>query len=124
MITLTIILLLGIAWTLWNLHQSVHRLDALIEQWEETLAILRSEEISSVSRQSGSENSLPEGSGLRVIIQITDAVGLARRFHWAGGAGALAPNVLKKIMHDRVLEETRQSMQVEGYPADVKVIVL
>ena len=59
-----------------------------------------------------------------MIIEITDAVGLAKSYHWAGGAGALAPAVLKKAMQSRVLEETNKAMQEGGHEADVKVIVL
>jgi hypothetical protein len=124
MIILCIALLLGIAWGLWNLYQKVQRLDMLIEAWEETLAILRLEENPPANLPDGPVGLPPSDNDLRVTIQITDAVGLAKRYHWAGGAGALAPNVLKKAMQGRILEETRKAMQEGGHEADLKVIVL
>lgn len=120
LIVISLIMLAALAWGLWNLHQKVQRLDALIERWDDTLATLGEGEV--VERAPDSLDAAT--TDMRVIIEITDAVSLARRYHWAGGAGALAPNVLKKTMQTRVLEETRKAIQEGGHQADVKVIVL
>ena len=115
-----ILLLMGTLWALWNMHQNIQRLDDLIDQWSETLTQLNA---------SADDTDSPTSAGtanddLQVIIKINDAVGLAKRYHWAGSAGALAPNVLKKTMQTRVLEQTQAAMQEGGHEADVKVIVL
>ena len=118
---LILVILCATIWGLWNLFEKIKRLDALIEQWEETLATLHGDhEVSAV----GAPVSREGASLLRVIIEITDAVGLAKSYHWAGGAGALAPAVMKKALHGRVLEETQKKMQEGGIDADLKVIVL
>ena len=116
MMSVAMLILLGTAWALWNLYGKVQRLDALIEQWEDTLATLQQVEQGAAAGKAG--------SGLRVIIEITDAVELAKRYHWAGSAGALAPNVLKKTIQGRVLKETQKAMLEGGHDAEVKVIVL
>ena len=124
MIIAAILLLVGLAWGLWNLYQQVLRLDDVIEQWEDTLATLRSIDDPETSAD-GPKLKISEGAaGLRIIVEITDAVGLAKRYHWAGGAGALAPSVLKKTMQKRVLKEVANNMDEGGHIADVKVIVL
>jgi len=124
MTILAIVLLLATAWGLWNLHQNLQRLDALVDEWSETLTLLRNADGEQTNPSGKAPGVPPESSELRVIIQITDAVGLAKRYHWAGSAGALAPNVLKKTMQSKVLEQTEASMQEGGHEADVKVIVL
>ena len=124
MTILAIILLLIVAWGLWNLHQNLQRLDALVDEWNDTLTVLRSTGGEQANPAGKAPGVSPESSELRVVIQITDAVGLAKRYHWAGSAGALAPNVLKKAMQSKVLEQTQASMQEGGHEADVKVIVL
>ena len=118
------LLLLATVWGLWNLHQNLQRLDALVDEWSETLTLLRNADGEQTNPSGKAPGVPPESSELRVIIQITDAVGLAKRYHWAGSAGALAPNVLKKTMQSKVLEQTEASMQEGGHEADVKVIVL
>lgn len=116
MIIVAILILLGNGWALWNLHAKVQRLDALIEQWEHTLATLQQAEQATAP-------SAPVRN-MRLIIEIADAVELAKRYHWAGSAGALAPNVLKNTIQGRVLRETQKAIQEGGHDADVKVIVL
>ena len=121
MIILALILLVGTAWGLWNLYQKVKRLDTLIEQWEETLATLQSDlDVSTVGRPAGQEGS----SNIRLILEITDAVSLAKKYHWAGAIGALAPAILKKTLQAKVYETTQQQIEEGGYEVDLKVIVL
>lgn len=120
----TIALLLIVSWGLWNLRQSVQRLDALTDQWNQTLTQLRNADDEATNPAGLAPGLAENASELQVTIQINDAVGLAKRYHWAGSAGALAPNVLKKAMESRVLEQTEAAMQEGGHEADVKVIVL
>ena len=121
MLIITWLLLCAIGWVLWNVHREVVRLDDLIEQWQETLVKVKQlDGPDGLLVTDGSASTQP----LRVIVEISDAVELASRYHWAGGAGALAPAVLKKVMQDKVLEQIEQSMQEGGHDADVRVIVL
>jgi hypothetical protein len=121
MIILALILLLGTTWGLWNLYQKVKRLDTLIELWEETLTTIQDDhDVSTVGKPAGQEGS----SNIRLILEITDAVSLAKKYHWAGGIGALAPAILKKTLQTKVLERTQAQIEEGGYDVDVKVIVL
>jgi hypothetical protein len=121
MLILTWLMLLGVGWVLWNLRQEIGRLDDLIEQWQDTLIRVKQlDEADGILPADASANQQP----LRVIVEISDAVELASRYHWAGSAGAMAPAVLKKVMQDKVLEQIQQNMQEGGHEADVRVIVL
>ena len=121
MLIVTWLILLGMGWILWNFHQEIGRLDDLVAQWQETLIKVKqldqADEILPADPSTGQQP-------LRVIVEISDAVELASRYHWAGGAGAMAPAVLKKVMQDKVLEQIQQSMQEGGHEADVRVLVL
>ena len=121
MLVITWLLLCAIVWALWNVHREVGRLDDLITQWQETLVKVKQlddpEGLSVIGASSDTQ-------ALRVTVEISDAVELASRYHWAGSAGAMAPAVLKKVMQDKVLEQIQQSMREGGHEADVRVIVV
>ena len=121
MLVITWLLLGAIAWALWNVHREVGRLDELIARWQETLVQVKQlDDPEGLSVADGPNG----GQALRVIVEISDAVELASRYHWAGSAGAMAPAVLKKVMQDKVLEQIQQSMREGGHEAEVRVIVL
>ena len=120
MLYLMWLLLLALAWGLWNLYQKLHRLDALIAQWQETLAAVRGlDEPGAAVAAPG-----PDQNHIRVTVEISNALEVAKRYHWAGGAGAMAPAVLKKVMQDRIYERIGQSLREGGHDADLRVIVL
>lgn len=126
MLMVIAVLLLALGWTVWNLYQQAERLELLMTRNEEITHRLRPEQQAGSGAGTPSDAAAPAGGNcLRVIIEITDAVELAKRHSKAGGAaGAVAPNVLKKAMYGRVLEETTKSLEEAGQEAEVKVIVL
>lgn len=118
----TLLVLTGATWWLWNLHGQVGRLDDLLHRCRDSLRQLLPEDDAEAPSPSVVEEPQPP---IRVIIQITDAIRLAKRHSAVGGlAGAIAPNVLKKAMHAEVLKQTNKALLEGGYDAEVRVIVL
>ena len=90
----TVLILSGTAWWLWNLHGQVGRLNDSLHRCQESLRQLRTGEDEEAPSSSPTEEPEPP---IRVIIEITDAIRLAEQHSPVGGlAGAIAPNVVKK----------------------------